>query len=68
MTEVSIEKVQIAPNEKFADPVHVVPIDAPVIICDQFKCIHVCVSVKDIVRVPSCSGRQNAFDVLMASS
>ena len=41
MTQVSIELVQIAANEKFTDPVHV-PIDAPVIICDQFKCMHVC--------------------------
>ena len=37
MTQVSIELVQIASNEKFSDPVHVIPIDAPVIICDQFK-------------------------------
>ena len=68
MTEVGIEKVQIAANEKFTDPVHVVPIDAPVIICDQFKCMHVCISIENIERIPASERRPNAFDVLMASS
>ena len=72
MTEVGIEKVQIAANEKFTDPVHVVPIDAPVIICDQFKCMrvcmsHVCISIENIEKMPASERRPNAFDVLMAS-
>ena len=61
------DKVQIA---KFSDPVHVVPIDAPVSICDQFKCMHVCISVK--MQTTGMTSRNaslpNAFDVLMASS
>ena len=69
MTDVSVEKVQIASNEKFTDPVHVVPLDAPIIICDQFKCTRVCISIEDnIVRMPSSERQPNAFEVLMASS
>ena len=30
--------------------------------------MHVCVSIKDMVRVPSFSSQQNVFEVLMASS
>ena len=48
VTDVSVEKVQIASNEKFTDSVHVVPLNAPVIICDQFKCMHVCISIEDM--------------------
>ena len=68
VTNVSVEKVQIASNEKFTDPVHVVPLDAPVIICDQFKCMHVCISIEDIVRMSPSERQPNAFEVLMASS
>ena len=35
----SYKKVQIAASEKFTDPVYIVPIDASVSVCDQFKCI-----------------------------
>lgn len=65
MTQVSIE---LSANEKFTDPVHVVPIDAPVIICDQFKCMHVCVTIESMERIHAPERRPNAFDVLMASS
>ena len=67
--QTTIEKVQIANGEKFVDPVHIVPIDAPVSLCDQLKCMHVCISIKVPVRGPPTSetGR-NAFNVLMASS
>ena len=30
MSECTIEKIQISTNAKFTDPVHIVPIDAPV--------------------------------------
>ena len=53
---------------KFTDPVHVAPLDAPVIICDQFKCMHVCISIEDTVRKPPSERQPNAFEVLMASS
>ena len=68
MTEVSIEKVQTAASEKFTDPVHIVPIDAPVSLCDQFKCMHVCISIEHSVRELISETRPNAFNVLMASS
>ena len=68
MTQVSIELVQIAANEKFTDPVHVVPIDAPVIIYDQLKCMHVCITIESMETIRASEQRPNAFDVLMASS
>ena len=68
MTQVCIELVQIASNEKFSDPVHVIPIDAPVIICDQFKCMHVCITIESMETIRVSEQRPNAFDVLMASS
>ena len=68
VTQVSIELIQIAANEKFTDPVHVVPIDAPVIICDQFKCMHVCITIESMETIHASERRPNAFCVLMASS
>ena len=70
LPETTIEKVQISANEKFIDPVHVVPIDAPVCLCDQFKCMHVCISIEAPARRMNSrhTSRPNAFDVLMAAS
>ena len=68
MRDATVEKVQIASNEKFTDPVHVVPLDAPIIICDQFKGMHVGISIEDIVRMSPSERQPNAFEVLMASS
>ena len=36
LQEVSVVKTEISINEKFTDPVHIVPIDAPVSLTDQF--------------------------------
>ena len=58
MTEVTIEKVEIYTNEKFLDA-HIVPIDGPVSLAEQFKCHYVSQS-SDILRV--------AAKVLMDSS
>ena len=38
-----ISHVVIALNEKFVDPCHRVPADAPLSLCDQFSCRNVCV-------------------------
>lgn len=38
-----ISHVSISKSEKFIDPCHRVPVDAPVSLCDQFGCNHVCV-------------------------
>ena len=53
------------------DPVHVVPIDAPVSFCEQFQCFHVCIIyVEEESPTSLCvpSGQKNALDILMASS
>ena len=70
MPDAMIDRVQIASTEKFIDP-HVVPIDAPVSICEQFNCIHVCIFVEGPpvnATERMSNSRPNAFDVLMASS
>ena len=41
----NIEKIQISSTEKFVDPVHIVPVDAPVSLCEQSKCFNVCITV-----------------------
>ena len=48
----------------------IVPIDAPVCLCDQFKCMHVCISVEAPARRMNSrhTSQPNAFDVLMAAS
>ena len=37
-----ISKVVISKHESFVDPVHTVPLDAPVLLCSQFNCLYVC--------------------------
>ena len=71
MPETTIDKVQISANEKFANPVHMVPIDAPINICYQFKCMHVCFSVEAPVLLTRMNTKHtsepNAFEVMMAT-
>ena len=43
--EETIEKVEISKNESFMDPVHIVPLDAPVSLCKQFDCSFVCIDM-----------------------
>ena len=44
--EATITKIEISANEKFADPVHAVPPDAPILLCEQFKCFYVCITME----------------------
>ena len=37
-----VSKVVISKHESFVDPVHTVPLDAPVLLCSQFNCLYVC--------------------------
>ena len=37
-----IERTIISNNDKFLDPTHIVPLTAPLSLCDQFKCNFVC--------------------------
>ncbi len=41
--QATVIKIEISRTEKFVDPVHIVPMDAPVILCEQFNCYNVCV-------------------------
>ena len=52
----SYEKVQIAASEKFTDPVYIVPIDASVSVCDQFKCIDNINILWECIMVPELVG------------
>ena len=47
MSEAVVCKIEICKNENFCYPVHVVPIDAPVILCEQFQCFHVCIYAEE---------------------
>ena len=70
LSDRTIEKIQISKNESFIDPVHVVPIDAPVSLCNQFGCVNVCVFIAESEVAPRGMSRSgaNAFDRLMAGS
>ena len=37
-----VSKVVISKHESFVDPVHTVPLDAPVLLCSQFNCLYIC--------------------------
>ena len=54
--EITVEKVEICANEMFVDA-HIVPIDAPVSLTEQFKCSYVCLSLERD-EVPQSSGTQ----------
>lgn len=63
-----VDKVIISTNEKFIDPSHVVPLSAPVSVCDQFRCNFVCFYLKDDQAAAQHQGQPvNAFSILMSS-
>lgn len=65
MATENVEKVEISKDDRFSDP-HVVPIDAPLILLDRFKCLFVCFYLALIVSVTiPC---RSAFDVVMEQS
>ena len=60
----TIEKIQISSTEKFVGHVHILPIDALVILCEQFKCFNVCITVES--TQPHVSTMEwNALEVIM---
>ena len=65
--EVTVEKVEICANDKFVDA-HIVPIDAPVRLTEQFKCSYVCLSLEHDEVSQSSGTQRNAAEVLMTSS
>ena len=72
MEERTMTKTVISRTERFVDPTHVVPPDAPIILCEQFNCFHVCLYVSAAVSTETeraqAPDRRNAFDVLMAAT
>ena len=61
-----VQSVKISKEEKFLDP-HCVPLDAPLMLLNQFNCQHVCFTLcTSVTTVPTAS--RNAFDVIMQQS
>ena len=65
MATEEVEKVEISKDDKFCDS-HSVPIDAPLILLDRFKCLFVCFYFA--LLVPAHAPCRSAFDVLMQQS
>ena len=65
-SEETVDKVIISTNEKFVDPCHVVPLTAPVSVCDQFRCNFVCFYLKDSEGIQA-QQQPDAFTILMRS-
>ena len=53
-----VSKVIISKHESFVDPVHTVPLDAPVILCSQFNCLYVCFYLRSNSDNVSCSAAE----------
>jgi len=69
LQEMSVAQVEISTNEKFNDPVHTVPINAPLSLTDQFKCSFVRFSLESGPQQPmDPQAGRNAADLLMAAS
>ena len=63
----TIHEVIISNNDKFIDPRHKVPIDAPVSVCDQFGCMYVCLYLTEKETTRPAPAR-TISDVLMGYS
>ena len=61
-----ISHVVIAKNEKFIDPCHRVPADAPLSLCDQFGCMNVCIYLENMSVSPT--AERTIASVLMERS
>lgn len=69
-SDVSSERVShvvISKNEKFIDPCHRVPADAPLSVCDQFGCLNVCVYLESSTTI-SLTTERTVTSVLMERS
>ena len=58
-----VQSVKMSKEEKFLGP-HCVPLDAPLMLLNQFNCQHVCFTLSTSVTIVPAPSR-NAFDVLM---
>jgi hypothetical protein len=64
----NVDQVLTCKNEKFVDPVHEVPLDAPVVLCEQYGtnvCYHLTNNHATSINITS--GR-NIFEVLMSNA
>lgn len=64
----TVKKVEISRNESFTDPIHIVPLGAPVSLYKQFDCLFVCIYTAAPDTTTSESSMPNAFQRLMESS
>ena len=65
---VSVTRVAVSKNEQFVDPVHDLPLDSPVQLCQQYG-NNICYYLAPQNTVEESSKhRKNAFEVLMSSS
>ena len=66
--EETVSHIAISKDGNFSDP-HDVPPSAPVRLCDQFKCMHVCIYLKAKERESENSGPpRTVSSMLMAAS
>ena len=69
-----VAKVSISSNAMFGDPSHDVPLNAPLSLCDQFKCMFVCINVSESDNSRSASTStssapvRNGLEMLMAAN
>ena len=55
--ETVVEKILISKSEKIVDPAHIVSLDTPVIVCEQFGCFNVCIVLQPQAAVAPTAGR-----------
>ena len=55
--EAVVEKILISKSEKIVDPAHIVSLDTPVIVCEQFGCFNVCIVLQPQAAVAPTAGR-----------
>ena len=62
-----VTRVITSKNDQFIDPVHEVPLDSPVKLCQQYG-LNVCYFLMPEHETVSTAQRRNAFEVIMQSS
>ena len=65
----SVSRILLCKNEKFVDPVHEVPLDAPLVLCEQYG-QNVCyyLTEHEQMSTHTFSPTPSVFEVLMSSS
>ena len=63
-----VEKILISKSEKIIDPAHIVSLDTPVIVCEQFGCFYVCVILQPQVALARMQWRSQYFFIGRAHS